>query len=179
MSDQDLLLRLLNTTPVVDGVEHDELRDDDDGRALLVTLGGTGSADELVAVRAVRTRLQDVVRGAASLTDLAPDLDGVVQVPELGDHGVTWRLDPGGHPGLAVRAVLAAAGLATTAPGRLRACANEECRLFLLDRSRAGGARWCSMATCGNRLKARRHAARAPQRQGEAPSPSRGSRHDA
>jgi hypothetical protein len=32
-----------------------------------------------------------------------------------------------------------------------------ECRLFLLDRSRANKARWCSMATRGNRLKARRH----------------------
>jgi predicted RNA-binding Zn ribbon-like protein len=45
-------------------------------------------------------------------------------------------------------------------PGRLRPCANPECRLFLLDESRSGTARWCSMATCGNRLKARRHHAR-------------------
>ena len=38
---------------------------------------------------------------------------------------------------------------------------NDECRLFLLDRSRAHRARWCSMAVCGNRNKvasfARRH----------------------
>jgi predicted RNA-binding Zn ribbon-like protein len=32
--------------------------------------------------------------------------------------------------------------------------------MFLLDASRSGTARWCSMATCGNRLKARRHHAR-------------------
>ena len=32
--------------------------------------------------------------------------------------------------------------------------------MFLLDESRSGTARWCSMATCGNRLKARRHNAR-------------------
>jgi predicted RNA-binding Zn ribbon-like protein len=42
-------------------------------------------------------------------------------------------------------------------PGRLRPCANHECRLFLLDRSRADTARWCSMKVCGNRLKTRRH----------------------
>ncbi|MEV6129094.1 CGNR zinc finger domain-containing protein [Streptomyces violaceusniger] len=46
-------------------------------------------------------------------------------------------------------------------PGRLRPCENPACRLFLLDRSRANTARWCSMKTCGNRLKARRHQARA------------------
>jgi predicted RNA-binding Zn ribbon-like protein len=42
-------------------------------------------------------------------------------------------------------------------PGRLPPCANEECRLFLIDRSKANAARWCSMAVCGNRMKARRH----------------------
>lgn len=154
------MLRLLNTTPVVDGSEYDELGDEAGGRSLLTSLGGTGSDAELAAVRAVRSRLRDVVLGRAPLRDLAPELTGVMQVPELDEHGLSWRLDVGTHAGLAVRAVLAVADLARTAPGRLRPCANEECRLFLLDRSRAGSARWCAMATCGNRLKARRHAAR-------------------
>jgi predicted RNA-binding Zn ribbon-like protein len=44
-----------------------------------------------------------------------------------------------------------------TAQGRLRPCANDECRLFLIDRSKANAVRWCSMALCGNRMKARRH----------------------
>ena len=153
------LLRLLNTTPVVDGGEIDHL-EGAEGRALLVSWGGVGSAAELATVRAVRDRLQDVVRGRAPLSDLAPQLDGVVQVPEMVEGGLSWRLDVGVHPELTVRAVLAVADLVRTAPGRLRPCANEECHLFLLDRSRAGSARWCSMATCGNRLKARRHAAR-------------------
>jgi predicted RNA-binding Zn ribbon-like protein len=42
-------------------------------------------------------------------------------------------------------------------PGRLRACANPDCRRFLIDRSNANKARWCSMAVCGNRMKARLH----------------------
>ena len=46
-------------------------------------------------------------------------------------------------------------------PGRLRPCANDECRLFLDDHSKANAARWCSMAVCGNRMKARRHYERA------------------
>ncbi|MGV0807475.1 CGNR zinc finger domain-containing protein [Mycolicibacterium setense] len=34
---------------------------------------------------------------------------------------------------------------------------NPDYRLFLIDRSKPNTARWCSMATCGNRMKARRH----------------------
>lgn len=160
MTDHELLLRLVNTTPVVNGCRQDELGERAVGSALLSSWGGTGSDVELAAVRAVRTRLQDVVLGRSALSDLAPELDGVVQVPAVDEHGLSWRLDVGGHQGLAVRAVLALTDLARTAPGRLRPCANGECSLFLLDRSRAGSARWCSMATCGNRIKARRHAAR-------------------
>ncbi len=48
-------------------------------------------------------------------------------------------------------------GLRLTSPGRLRPCANTECHLFLIDRSKPNSARWCSMAMCGNRMKARRH----------------------
>jgi predicted RNA-binding Zn ribbon-like protein len=44
---------------------------------------------------------------------------------------------------------------------RLRPCANPECRLFLIDRSKPNTASWCSMAICGNRMKARRHYRRA------------------
>jgi DNA-binding HxlR family transcriptional regulator len=61
---------------------------------------------------------------------------------------------------LAVELVLAWADVKERMPGRLRPCGNPECRLFLLDRSRATTARWCSMKTCGNRLKARRHQVR-------------------
>ena len=52
-------------------------------------------------------------------------------------------------------------------PGRLRPCANDECRLFLIDRSKANAARWCSMAVCGNRMKARRHYQRSRNAQAE------------
>jgi predicted RNA-binding Zn ribbon-like protein len=41
--------------------------------------------------------------------------------------------------------------------GRVRRCANPECGWLFLDDSRAGKRRWCSMQSCGNRAKARRH----------------------
>ncbi len=44
--------------------------------------------------------------------------------------------------------------------GRVRTCANPQCRWLFLDDSKAGTRRWCSMSSCGNRAKAHRHYAR-------------------
>ncbi len=44
---------------------------------------------------------------------------------------------------------------------RLRVCANPDCEWAFYDRSRNRQGSWCSMATCGNRLKNRRFRARA------------------
>ena len=38
---------------------------------------------------------------------------------------------------------------------RIRGCEGDGCALLFLDLSRSGGRRWCSMAGCGNRAKAR------------------------
>jgi predicted RNA-binding Zn ribbon-like protein len=40
---------------------------------------------------------------------------------------------------------------------RIRICDNDTCAWLFYDESRAGRRRWCDMATCGNRAKARRH----------------------
>jgi predicted RNA-binding Zn ribbon-like protein len=40
---------------------------------------------------------------------------------------------------------------------RIRICGDETCRWLFYDESRSGRRRWCDMATCGNRAKARRH----------------------
>lgn len=42
----------------------------------------------------------------------------------------------------------------------LKACANDECRWAFYDRSRNHGGTWCSMSTCGNKLKNREFRAR-------------------
>ncbi|MEA2308481.1 MAG: hypothetical protein QOI65_767 [Thermoleophilaceae bacterium] len=38
---------------------------------------------------------------------------------------------------------------------RLKACPNEDCEWAFYDRSRNRSSRWCTMAECGNRAKAR------------------------
>ena len=146
----DELLRVLNSTPIVDGEARDLLE--------------AATPD---VVRRVRADLQAVVRGERSAVVLQPLLDGVARRPRAAPAGVTWHLDVDDDRAEAVRLVLTWDHLQRTAPGRLRPCANPACSLFLLDRSRAGRARWCSMAACGNRAKARRHYER--QRSAAAP----------
>jgi len=41
--------------------------------------------------------------------------------------------------------------------GRVRECASETCSWLFLDSSRNGRRKWCDMASCGNRAKARRY----------------------
>ena len=46
---------------------------------------------------------------------------------------------------------------------KIRRCANPECLYLFFDESRAGKRRWCTMSSCGNRAKARRHYHKAKQ----------------
>lgn len=41
--------------------------------------------------------------------------------------------------------------------GRLKECAQDDCRWVFLDLSKNRSRRWCTMEDCGNRAKARRH----------------------
>jgi predicted RNA-binding Zn ribbon-like protein len=165
--DEGFLLAVLNSTPVVDGVPTDDLADPARARAWLARAGGLGTEAELQHVRQVRQALQAVVRGQQPPDVLGPLLQSVTCVPALTDGRIAWTLSGPPERLLAVRAVLAWDALAKHSPGRLRPCANDECRLFLIDRSKANAARWCSMAVCGNRMKARRHYQRSRNAQAE------------
>lgn len=174
---EGLLLSLLNTALVVDGTRQDVLSGPA-ARDWLRAQGGTGTALELAATVAARDALQDVVRGAAAATALVPLLEDVRLVPRIGPAGVEWTTEVEPPRRLAVAAVLAWDEVQRSKEGRLRPCANPECAQFLLDRSKANTARWCSMAVCGNRMKARRHQQRsrtqaepAPPSQPGAPAP--------
>jgi hypothetical protein len=155
--EEEFLLDLLNSTPVVDGVPHDDLASARLGRVWLRARGHRGTTGEWQAVRAARQTLQAVVRGHQPASSLSPLLRGVSSRPTVSDGGVRWELNSPSDRAVAVRAVLAWDALLRTRPGRLRACANPDCALFLIDRSKPNKARWCSMAVCGNRMKARRH----------------------
>jgi predicted RNA-binding Zn ribbon-like protein len=159
--DEALLLDLLNTTPVVDGVPRDDLADPKVARAWMRERGIAATKAELAALLDARATLQKVVRGEVGPTALQKFLDTVRLRPMARREGVDWHLVLHDGPRGAVRVVLAWDALRVASAGRLRPCANTECRLFLIDRSKPNTARWCSMATCGNRMKARRHYRRA------------------
>lgn len=168
MIDEQALLEALNSTPVVDG-EPQDLWDDE--AVLLRWAKEHGGSDDARAVdwlRTARNVVQTATHGPVPEEELQQVLTGVQRLPEVGASGLRWRLDGPPERMLAVELVLAWFDVQERRPGRLRPCGNDECRLFLLDRSRANTARWCSMKTCGNRLKARRHQERARQGPGQA-----------
>lgn len=159
--DEALLLAVLNSAPVVDGRPTDRLAGES-GRRLARDWGGSGDEVETAVLRRVRNALHIAVRQgvAPDVEELADVMEDVVRVPRLVSSGVEWELRVPAERRLAVDAILAWAEVSARLPGRLRPCANNECALFLIDHSRPGTAKWCSMATCGNRIKARTHARR-------------------
>ncbi|GAA2082510.1 CGNR zinc finger domain-containing protein [Streptomyces albiaxialis] len=163
MLDEQALLQALNSTPVTDGHRTDLWRDDHEIDRWAREHGGPGGPEERGWLRAARDALQAMESEPESgpEAELQRLLADVRRVPRPSAAGLEWHLDVPPERRLAVELVLAWADVKERMPGRLRPCENPECCLFLLDRSRANTARWCSMKTCGNRLKARRHQARA------------------
>jgi predicted RNA-binding Zn ribbon-like protein len=86
----------------------------------------------------------------------APPRDRIVRAND----GFAWYVQPR-EPSAAflLAPVLWSAGDLMTGPARqrIRRCANDDCLWLFLDESKSGTRRWCDMATCGNRAKARRH----------------------
>jgi predicted RNA-binding Zn ribbon-like protein len=117
---------------------------------------------------AVREGLRALARrnGNPEPRDVAGALGGLNQaaagIPlhlRFGDDGP--RFFAGGGPGLdrAIAAVLAitARAMIDGSWARLKVCPGEECGWAFYDHSRNQSGRWCSMAVCGGRSKARAH----------------------
>jgi predicted RNA-binding Zn ribbon-like protein len=80
--------------------------------------------------------------------------------PQIGADGtLRWHDSESTHEVLATVAQDAVTALVDHR-GRLRVCANPECRGLFVDLSRPGTRRWCSMATCGNQAKKATYRAR-------------------
>jgi|1186.fasta_scaffold75281_2 predicted RNA-binding Zn ribbon-like protein len=82
-------------------------------------------------------------------------------VPGEGEEPAGWRLPSGVRPASAALAAVATAAedlLTSSLAAFVAACPGEGCGWLFADRRRKR--RWCSMAACGNRAKARRYAER-------------------
>lgn len=119
------------------------------------------AADVLERARRLRHSLYAFATGEATAADRA----GIAREAELaaasarlewGPDGAAWVLPA--TPELPLLAVARHVGSFVTDPVRVGRCPGRVCGWLFADPR--GRRRWCSMATCGNRAKARRHAAR-------------------
>lgn len=121
----------------------------------------------LERARSFRTGLYEVLTSGASRLPWPPvlvdELRGAVGrcARSTNAEGTPWRVDAGSGLAAPLTAIAwAALGLLTSAEvTAVHACPGHGCGWLFLDQS--GRRKWCSMAVCGNRAKARRFADRA------------------
>jgi predicted RNA-binding Zn ribbon-like protein len=175
--DIGLVQAFVNTADLQDGPE--ELEDPNTLKAWLVAKGLIDAAQpvdasDLKHAIALREAIRAVIGGNTGSriypVDIAT-LNGAATAS-----GLRMRFGPDGKPRLEpeVTGVVAAMGriVATLYSAmenqnwtRLKLCSSQSCRWAFYDRSKNHSSRWCTMASCGNREKARRfrshaHAAR-------------------
>jgi hypothetical protein len=121
--------------------------------------GGRDLAWGLDVLEALRSALGTPTRGDVRTLDEAVARAGLL--PVFDETRGPIRSEAGGVAG-ALGRVLAIAFLARLDGSwdRLRTCGNPSCRAVLFDHTKNRSARWCSMASCGNRNKVRSFRAR-------------------
>ncbi len=125
---------------------------------------------DLTRVRTVRERLYRIFTARVEgRTPVATDLEALNasihqarrrQHIARTAHGFTWEWDASVAPldrALGLIALDAATLLTSPRQAHIRRCHDNRCGWLFVDESRGGRRRWCSMADCGNRNKARRH----------------------
>lgn len=155
------------------------------------TLTGGRAAAGLRAARGLRRALREVFTAvverrpprASDLALISRTLVAALARQRIVHHGqsVAWQWTD--DAGIADRilgpvARSAAEVLASADLGRVRRCAEPGCGWFFFDLTRNHTRRWCNMARCGNRAKARRFYARRikgqrPRRSGGQSAPGR------
>jgi len=180
MADRDtatgsigLVQAFVNSVDLEDGPEKlttpDALADWLSGQGL-IRGASAADADDLKHAIALREALRGLI-GANSGSAVYPldvaTLNEAASASKLrarfGADGKA-RLEPdvGGVTGALGRIVAAAfTAMADEDWTRLKLCSSQTCRWAFFDRSRNHSSRWCTMAACGNREKARRFRAQA------------------
>jgi len=180
MADRDtatgvvgLVQAYVNTVDIQDGPE--ELSDPNTLAAWLVAHGLMEPGQEVSAADlknsiAVREAIRGVIGANTGATiyplDIAT-LNGAAAASRLrarfgADGKARLEPDAGGVAGAMGRMVAALfAAMADEGWTRLKLCGSSTCRWAYYDRSRNQSSRWCTMASCGNRQKARRFRQRA------------------
>ena len=163
-----LIQAFVNTLDLMPRTE--ELKDPNTLKSWLVAnglLGASEAVDEadLKHAIAVREAMRGLIGGNSGLRVYPVDLATLNQA--AAESRLRMRFGPGGRPRLepeASGAVGAIGRLVTTLFSamqgedweRLKLCDSDPCRWAFYDRSKNQSSRWCKMASCGNREKAKR-----------------------
>lgn len=122
---------------------------------------GDGDLERALAVRGGLRELAmanaDLPVDEAAIRALNLALDPALLQARFGPAG-SWRLDPSASGVDGALARLAAVVIDAMHDGtwsRLKPCRNHDCRWLFYDHSTNRSGTWCTMAVCGNRLKAR------------------------
>lgn len=176
--DADLAFRFVSGRPFLDlaatlGKRFSErierLRTPGDLSRWLVATGlweraGAVSSSDLTVARRLREAIFGCVLAAGDgralpRRDLAivnASARRAIRSPRLLPSGAVSWSSPTVRHALAEVARDAARTLGGDLRSRVRKCGRPECSIFFLDDSRTGQRRWCSMASCGNRMKVAR-----------------------
>jgi len=161
LTTEPLAIDLVNTEWIDAGERRDLLAEPGGLATWLATAGHAGAPADAEALAALRDA-RAAIGAAIARRDDAASLNAVLArghlAKRLGPDGPErdlevdderWRV-----PWLAAQNLLE---LLRAGADRIRGCAADGCILHFYDVSRPGGRQWCSMASCGNRAKARRH----------------------
>ena len=170
----DPALDLLNTEAMRDETPVDLLPDGDSLVRWLRAAGVDAEPGSLMAVKKLRYALRIVIAALADgRTPRRASLELLQEELERGhgslvldhrDGKFVVEFETKTRDARYVLARAAAMFLATADPSRIRRCGGTNCILFFYDATKSGTRRWCSMAGCGNRMKAALHYQRSKEK---------------
>lgn len=125
--------------------------------AKALDLSGASIPEDVADLRRVRSALRSAIRNGDGMA--LPLCGGPIDASPAAIRSL---------PLLDLVAVSAAALLADPREmARLKTCPGADCGWMFIDETKNGRRRWCTMETCGNRVKAARHYARSRSASGD------------
>lgn len=160
-----LCLDFINTANWEDERPVDERLIDLDALSIWVTRQGltkpSALSGDLRALLELREAIRRIILNPLQVSDddLGTLNDARSHLAPLGNAGAQLGLNKEQSTGWVARAIADSAVelVLTTDRTRIKTCHGERCGWLFLDESPNNRRRWCSMADCGNRAKARRH----------------------
>src|SRR6266702_4525560 len=169
--DLGLIQAFVNTVDLMP--LHEQLQDPNTLQAWLVANGlmdASDSADEadLKHAIAVREAMRGLIGGNSGVRVYPIDLATLTKA--AGESRLRLEPEASGAVG-AIGRLVATLYAAMQEEGweRLKLCSSDPCRWVFYDRSKNQSSRWCKMASCGNREKARRFRERITRERRQSP----------